>query len=189
MVSSQLRKRTAGKHISSTIAGICNICRRARNQRANNRSAHAAQFLIGLRQIIHTDICRVNCRHQHIFNRFTAHRRAVRSRNLLGDDFDGRSRCDVAAGCAAHAVANHRPGNTVRQFPCRIRVLVVFARLADIGFCYNFQVRSPSFRFEARSWPQEALISLPSVRRTVTVYPFCSRIAENRFKRSSLLFL
>ena len=92
----------------------------------------------------------------------------------------------AASPGAAHAVAHQAPGRAAGQFPARksswfsrrTRPTSVFPA-SFIGFSSYSSVLA-AFISSRRSWPQAALISLPSRRRTVALTPRLVSLAWNR---------
>ena len=87
---------------------------------------------------------------------------------------------DAAPGHTAHAVAHHSHGIAAGQLGKTKGILIFPAHQAGIGDLPMLHAGSPPFLSSIarrRSWPQEASMSPPRLRRTVAVMPCDS----NRF--------
>ena len=83
---------------------------------------------------------------------------------------------EAAARRAAHSITNHTDG-MASALADQIRVLIFLTNQADIRHTPNLHPCSPFFSSSIalrRSWPQEASISPPKLRRTVAVIPCAS---------------
>ena len=145
----------------------------------DERRPHAVTLRMLLRVAVDGSVCFGNAERHRFAQLLRRHIRAQDCVQLVEKGADRKAAGDLPAVLAAHAVAHDRNELTVRRAALHGKGILIFVTLQSnvrdaAGFHCPLSFASISLR---RSWPQEASISPPRLRRTVAVRPWDS----NRF--------
>ena len=195
MVQRDLVKAARPRHIRPAVPHMRDVGLIPAGDHRHDGGAHPPQIQIVRSGVENFDVGGGHSGFQHMAQGGFGHAVPVGIHNPVGDDFDGDRAGDVSAVGAAHTVADDREAGGIRQFPADKGILIGRPHTAgvasadDLHRCIPLSAVDVSSRSRPRSCPQEARISAPRVRRTVTLMPRFDRMEQNALCLSRVLRL